>query len=182
MELLVQSERNVQGSAGSTDLHPRVNELLPLSSVSGTCAVLQDIQRFEDDDDEDDLHDMQDDRILPQAISMERYTDFGAADDVSYTQMYTALSYSMLRERSTSLMAQNASHLQHNQRAHLASLSELDKVYEQEAARKRLRVDETNEDRKRRQLEFEPVGSYLEQRWQDGIRLMVDLGIQRAQE
>ncbi|SGZ48307.1 CIC11C00000002778 [Sungouiella intermedia] len=160
-------------------MHPRVNELLPLSSNSGTSALLQDIQRFEDDDDEEDPND---ERILPQGISMDRYTEFGTADDVNYPQMYTALSYSMLRERSTSLMTQNAPHLQHAQRTHLASMSELDNVYQREAAGKRLRVDEINNDRKRRQLEFEPVASYLEQRWQDGIRLMTDLGIQRAQE
>lgn len=176
--MLIQRERNLQGSA-STGLHPRVNELLPLSANSGNSALFQDIQKYEDDDDDDD-HDI-DDRILPQGISMDRYSDFGAEEDGN-THMYTALSYAMLRERSTSLMAQNAPHIQHAQRTHLAYLSELENVYQEEAARKRLRVDEINEERKRRQLEFEPVGSYLEQKWQDGIRLMVDLGIQRAQE
>lgn len=142
---------------------------------------MQDIERYEDDEEDDD-HNDEPRQILRGGVSLDRYTEFGSGDDIRYSEMYTALSYSMLRERSSLLMAQNAPQLRENQRAHLASLSELDKVYQEEANLKRQRVDEINEERKRRQVEFEPVNGYLEQRWHDGIRSMVDLGIQRAQE
>lgn len=143
---------------------------------------MHDIQRYEDDEDDEDIHNEEPRQILSDGISMDRYAEFGHGDEVHYSEMYTALSYSMLRERNSLLTAQNARQLRENQRAHLASLSELDRVYQEDADRKRQRVDEANEERKRRQLDFEPVNGYLEQRWHDGIRSMVDLGIQRAQE
>lgn len=159
-----------------------MHEILPLSSHATTPILLHDIERYEADEDDDDSHNEDHRHILLPGISMDRYMDFGLGDDIRFNDMYTSLSYSTLRERSSSLMAQNAPHLRHTQRVHLASLSGLDRVYQEEVDRKRQRVDDINEERKRRQLEFEPVSGYLEQRWQDGIRSMVDLGIERAQE
>lgn len=162
-------------------MHPRAQELLPLPSHSTTPILIRDIERYEADEDDDEHIDEQR-QILRPGISMDRYSDFGAGDNLRYTDMYTSLSYLILRERSSSIMAQNAPHLRQAQRTHLASLSELDRVYQDETSRKREMVEEINEDRKRRQADFEPVAAYLEQRWLDGIRSMVDLGIERAQQ
>jgi hypothetical protein len=46
---------------------------------------------------------------------------------------------------------------------------------------KRRLVDQVNMVRKKRQLvDFKPVNDYLNERWRDGIKSVVDLGIEAA--
>lgn len=169
VELLIQNEaaRN-----NTNQPHPLVDQILPLH-YSSNSSLMRDIERYELENGEE-----VGEGILEHTISMDRYTDFEGENGVDYNRVYTTLSYSIMRERSASLMSQNQQQLENMQRAHSSSLSELDNVYLAEVGRKRLRVDEINEIRKKRQLEFEPMNRYLEQRFDEGVNSMIDLGIE----
>lgn len=149
------------------DLHPLVDQLLPLSSNMDRLSP--------------PLNNEEDPEGEVQGISMARYADFGDDLSINYTRMYTTLSYLVLRERSSSLLASNEVQLRQSQQAHLADLLGIEAQYADEVERKRHMVDEINETRKKRQVDFQPVEEYLLQRWQDGVRSMVDLGIERAE-
>lgn len=158
VEQLVQRELAQLAPLGP---HPQAG-LLPLSTASPRPLLLLDIERLEQEDEE------------RAGISMDRYTQFG--DDPR--RMYTAVSYAVLRERNAALHAQNAADVVRAQQAYVELLAQLDLAYQQQLRRKRSRADELTEERKRRQGDFEPVAGYLEELWQEGIRNMVDMGLE----
>ncbi len=48
----------------------------------------------------------------------------------------------------------------------------------QELTSKKRKIDEINSDRKNMQLEAKPVIDYLEERWNQGIKNNVDIGVE----
>ncbi|PVH21113.1 hypothetical protein CXQ85_000078 [Candidozyma haemuli] len=171
------------------DMHPAVGPMLPLSS---------NMERFRrrpqaaeptsgyERDDEDNIAPQS---SLPQGIDMSRYTDFhdeedndadsDNAENINHERMYTSLAYSMLRERNASLALQNDESVNSIRNTHLDSLSKTESSYQNELERKRQRVEEINEARKKRQIDFQPVNEYLEEKWHDGINSMIDMGIHK---
>lgn len=129
-----------------------------------------------------------------QGIDMSRYSEFHETeenenegdsdnlDNINHERMYTSLAYSVLRERNASLAVQNDESVDHIREAHLDSLLKLELLYSAELEKKRQRIEEINEGRKKRQIEFQPVNEYLDEKWHDGINSMIDMGIQRRGE
>lgn len=112
---------------------------------------------------------------------MRRYTEFSSnGENASHNQLYTALSYAVLLERSVLVLGQNEDQLRILQQQHLAQLAQLEEDYDTALQRKRQQVDEVNSARKRRQADFGPVNDYLSERWREGIRSVVDLGVETA--
>lgn len=173
VELLIRNER---ANHATTEEHPMVNQILPLRH-SFDSSLMRDIGHYEREN--TSIEEPQG-PILPQTITMDRYTDFGTDNNLDYNRLYTTLSYSAMRERSASLMAQNQHHIENGQQAHLQTLTQLDQSYYQQAQRKRMRVENLNEIRKRRQQDFEPVNTYLEHRFEEGVTSMIDVGIERT--
>lgn len=170
VELLVLNELS---STNTNTLHPRVQLELPLSSNSPRPLLLLDVERM-------DMEDPEGESI--GGISMDRYTHFDAEAGPDCARIYTALSYAVLRERNASLQAQNGGEHVRLQQAYVDSLTLLGSTYEHELQHKRRHVDDINVARKRRQMDFEPVAAYLELRWLEGIKGLVDVGLELRPE
>lgn len=175
VELLIRNERATQVH-NTTQEHPMVSQILPLRH-SFDSSLMRDIEQYESEN--SPIQEPQG-HILPQTITMDRYTEFGGDNDRDYDRVYTTLSYSAMRERSASLMAQNQHHLENSQQTHLQELELLAQSYYHQAERKRVRAEDLNEIRKKRQYDFEPVNTYLEHRFEEGVGSMIDVGIERT--
>ncbi|KAJ8143061.1 hypothetical protein OY671_003812 [Metschnikowia pulcherrima] len=154
-------------------LHPMVGTIMPLSE--NRSLLMRDMAQFESED----VGGVVPDTFLPGGITMDRYTDFGPDDDVDYARMYTSLSYSILRERNAQMGVENANERAQAQKAVNERLAELEKAQKSVLSRKRANVEELKSARQTKQAQFQPVNGYLEQRWKDGIKHMVDLGIDK---
>lgn len=206
------SEVNVGSSSNSLDdidhgnnnlasfnnLHPLVDQILPLPSVNRLTPsplLFQEIERYEQEQDDDTSHFLPDSRgqFIKDGIDLNRYkhTDipndsFNLPNDQQQINpnehddnLYTSLSYSILQDRNLSLIRQNNSQFDLLQNQHLNELSQLEDDYRNELHTKRQRIDEVNVIRKKRQVvDFKPVNDYLNDRWKDGIKSVVDLGIE----
>lgn len=168
---------NELGSTQQLQLHPRVEEMLPLSANLFRPLLLSDVTRLEQllnvDSDTTPLH------VLSPAIDLERYVEFGDGDNVDYDRVYTAMSYGILRERNSRLLEQNLLLGLEAQHAVKVAMEDLSTSYSHEIARKRLRIEEISAERQRKQAQFQPVGSYLELRWRSGVQALIDKGISR---
>lgn len=173
VELLI---RNEPANNTLREEHPMVSEVLPLRR-SFDSSLMRDIEHYET---ENPHTEEPQEPLLPQTITMDRYTNFGEGSDFDYHRLYTALSYSAMRQRSASLIAQNQHHIEINQQAHLKALAQIDQSYHQQSERKRTRVDDLNKIRKKRQQDFAPVNIYLERRFEEGVSSIIDVGIERA--
>ncbi|KAM9919975.1 hypothetical protein OXX59_007551 [Metschnikowia pulcherrima] len=154
-------------------LHPMVGTIMPLSE--NRSLLMRDMAQFESED----VGGVVPDTFLPGGITMDRYTDFGPDDDVDCARMYTSLSYSILRERNAQMGVENANERAQAQKAAHERLVELEKAQKSVLSRKRANVEELKSARQAKQAQFQPVNGYLEQRWKDGIKHMVDLGIDK---
>ncbi|KAM9905900.1 hypothetical protein OXX79_001878 [Metschnikowia pulcherrima] len=154
-------------------LHPMVGTIMPLSE--NRSLLMRDMAQFESED----VGGVVPDTFLPGGITMDRYTDFGPDDDVDCARMYTSLSYSILRERNAQMGVENATERAQAQKAAHERLVELEKAQKSVLSRKRANVEELKSARHTKQAQFQPVNGYLEQRWKDGIKHMVDLGIDK---
>lgn len=155
-------------------LHPLVDQVVPLSArLSPRPMLLQEIERLDEEDDEPE-------HIL-EAVDLRRYADFSPnGDGASHSQLYTALSYAVLLERNALVLGQNEDQLTALQKQHLAQLAQLEDDYEIALSRKRQQAEDLNVARKKRQTDFGPVNDYLNDRWREGIRSVVDLGVETA--
>ncbi|KAF8003298.1 hypothetical protein HF325_002543 [Metschnikowia pulcherrima] len=154
-------------------LHPMVGTIMPLSE--NRSLLMRDMAQFESED----VGGVVPDTFLLGGITMDRYTDFGPDDNVDYARMYTSLLYSILRERNAQMGVENANERAQAQKAAHERLAELEKAQKSVLVRKRANVEELKSARQAKQAQFQPVNGYLEQRWKDGIKHMVDLGIDK---
>lgn len=172
-------------------LHPRVDQILPMSNnhlttPETTPRLLQEIERYEEEHIEDTHEEMLENNNhgLPQivrgGIDMSRYSEFTDSNgQIQYDNLYSTLSYAILQGRNLDMVSDHQEDLLRAQQLHLQNLQGVQAQVESTLERKRERVDEVNEQRKRRQLvDFKPVNDYLQERWKDGIRSVIDLGIE----
>lgn len=105
---------------------------------------------------------------------MDRYSDI-------YDRQHaeTAVSYAYLRHRAVSLGAHHQYIHQNQRERHSESLLATEALVADEVDRKRRNTHEIEEQRKKQQLDFAPVEDYLEQQWQNGVKSMVDVGLER---
>lgn len=182
MEELVQNE---VAQLDTTQVHPAAGPVLPLSSSMDR---FRRPQQGEQADQNDPEYDNAEPPVI-QGIDMSRYTDFHDEDDndadsdnpdhTNQDRMYTALAYSMLRERNSRLALQNDGSMSSIREAHLELLLKTELLYRNELERKRRQVEDINDIRKKRQIDFQPINEHLEEKWHDGINSMIDMGIQR---
>lgn len=162
--------------AQDASVHPRALELVPLSTDLPQPLLLADVMRLEAQMQERDSASMAPDHVYSLAIDMDRYVEFGI-DGRESQRMYTALSYSVLRERNARMMGNNIALVIERERAARDATEELNRAYVDGSLRKRAQIDEVAVERLRKQAQFQPVAGYLEQRWQAGLHNLVDLGI-----
>lgn len=179
--ITVEERRNVETlinqelqQSGQTTLHPRVDEILPLShsGISPSPMLHQEIERYEEEEEVPENGEM------IRGVDMSRYSEFDN-DGIQYDNLHTTLSYSLLQSRNLALHEQNHHQLAGLQNSHVEAVGELDEQYSEQLRQKRQRIDDVNVIRKKRQVvDFKPVNDYLNDRWKDGIKSVVDLGME----
>lgn len=190
VEQLIRLElANNENGGDSNGLHPLVNEVIPLPNPNRSTPsplLMQEIERYEQEEDTDD--EQEPDRRLSNGIDLSRYSNFNDDglndnddDNINYNNLYSTLSYSMLHERNLTLMNENNEQLAQLEQNHLSQLSDLKEDQHEQLTRKRQQIEDINVIRKKRQVvDFKPVNDYLNDRWKDGIKSVVDLGIESA--
>lgn len=157
----------------SSTTHPLVQEMVPLSA--NRLLLMKDVERFELEDPEA----LAPDHILPQAILLDRYSDFGHGPDTDYDRMYTSLSYAVLRDRNLKLQFENQAELARSHALVNEHTAELAASQRNEIARKRKRVEEAVLARQEKQMRFRPVNEHLELQWRLDVNTMVDAGLEK---
>lgn len=149
-------------------LHPRVEELLPLRPRP---MLHQEIERYEEEEEPETER---------GGVDMSRYSEFDNDEgDIHYDRIYTTLSYSILQSRNLALHEQNHQQISNLQNSHIEAVSAITEQSNERLHEKRQRIDDINIIRKKRQLvDFKPVNDYLNDRWKDGIKSVVDLGME----
>lgn len=147
---------------------------IPMNERNQPCpAILADIEKYELNPEGP---------ILPGGIDMNRYSSFDDADTTgseSYNALRATLEYAELYERNLEIYLQNTESIAANQERRLDMLLSMESQYTGAISRKRTTTDAINSDRKRQQLdEYLPKISHLHQKWNEGIRALVDLGIE----
>lgn len=173
---------------GMRPMHPRVDILLPLT-VSNHCkpVLMEEIERYEreeeeasDISDDDDGDDVSGNTIIRDGIKYPT-SFYNDKDEIDYDAIYTALSHSQLENRDLNLLAGTQTEIGICQDTYLAHLKELQGQLRALANRKRKETTELEYSRKKRQIEgYGPVETYLNQRWHDLIRSIVDMGAEMA--
>lgn len=161
-------------------LHPLVSQMLPLEPSHSTPILLQDIERYEEEEPDDEEGDQQ--HSIVNGIDMSKYTEFADAnDEIHYDRLYTTLSHSMIQERNLGIASSQQGNIVNQQAGHLQKIRKFHDDMASDLQSKRESVDEINHERKRRQIvDFKPVNDYLQRRWKDGLKNVVDLGIETA--
>jgi hypothetical protein len=111
---------------------------------------------------------------LKGGIDLSRYTDLQDGKSLKTQQTYVALGYTLSRQENLSLMGEFGKNqwLIGNDQLE-KSLKELElELQEQKKA-----IEVVNNERKRKQLEAQPTLTYLESRWRDGIKGLVDVNL-----
>lgn len=188
VEELVRNELSNQNNSANYPLHPLVEQMLPLTEnneINHTRpALLHEIERYEEEQQHEADFDESNIGIIENGIDMSRYSQFTAKNEsgketILYDNMYSTLSYSLLQNRNLSLLSQNEDQIRNLQLQHLNNLTVIEEEYTNDLHQKRQRIDDVNTTRKRRQVEdFKPVNDYLNDRWKEGIKSVVDLGIE----
>lgn len=137
---------------------------------------MNDVERFEAEYHSEDEYPQ---TIIGNPISLNRYTEFEHDGGTDFDAMYTALSYSILRERNSKNALDNLKELAEPEQMHHANLMDIKAELENACARKRQHIDDVEDARKKRQLDFQSVNDYLSQEWRDGITSMVDAGLEK---
>lgn len=187
VEQLVINELETQTNQINNTLHPLVEQMLPLRENSESNLsrplLMQEIERYEQEQDDEDI-DETNAKILQDGIDMTKYSEFtstnaSGGEDIRYDNLYATLSYSLLQNRDLSLLSQNEQQLEQLQEHHISNLATIEEEYKQDLSNKRQRIEEINVLRKRRQVvDFKPVNDYLNDRWKDGIKSVVELGVE----
>lgn len=187
VEQLVINELETQTNQSNNALHPLVEQMLPLrvnnENNMSKPLLIQEIERYEQEQDDEDI-DETSAKILQDGIDMSKYSEFtttnaSGREDIRYDNLYATLSYSLLQNRDLSLLSQNEQQLVQLQEHHISDLEMIEEEYRQDLSKKRQRIEEINVLRKRRQVvDFKPVNDYLNDRWKDGIKSVVELGIE----
>lgn len=176
-----------QSDQRNNALHPLVDQMLPLRDDNernlSRPLLMQEIERYEQEQDDEDI-DESNARIIQDGIDMRKYSEFtstneSGGEDIRHDNLYATLSYSSLQNRNLSLLSQNEEQLEGLQEHHLKDLETIEDEYRQDLKKKRQRIEELNVYRKRRQVvDFKPVNDYLNDRWKDGLKSVVELGIE----
>lgn len=153
--------------------HPMVDNLVPLPETSSVNSLsLQEIERYEHE-----LEDNEDfEGPIITGIDTERYEDAQESDKV-----YENLYYSSNEVSNLSALVQNADSVANTNHQYYQQLNGIHQDLDKNVEKKRKQINDVNVLRKKRQtVDFQPVNDYLNNRWKDGIKSVVDLGIERA--
>ncbi|KAK6464063.1 hypothetical protein DFJ63DRAFT_311360 [Scheffersomyces coipomensis] len=179
-------------------LHPLVDHLLPLSTtmhrLSPSPLINEEIERyeleFEDEDFDEDIEGEDDFHIIKNGIDLSRYNvsegsssssnNSGSNQIPSVSELYTSLSYQQLTERNLRILLENNEDLSQFNNDQLQNLQSLQQDYVINVNSKRVKLDDINQIRKRKQMEFGTVNNYLQTKWKDGIKNVVELGIESS--
>ncbi|KAK6203109.1 uncharacterized protein RJT21DRAFT_2465 [Scheffersomyces amazonensis] len=165
----------------SQALHPLVDQLLPLSTninrLSPSPLINQEIERYEqemqDEDLDEDLEEENEFHIIKNGIDSSRYSNPQTTD-----QLYTSLSYGQLQERNLQMLLNNYQDLSHLNQQQLEQLQSLQQDYVINVNSKRVKIDDINQIRKKQSVDYKQIDNYLHDKWKDGIKNVVELGVE----
>lgn len=163
VEQLIQIELSNQ--YGNRNLHPQVEAVLPIPELPLSNRLLD--QKFEEDEDMEDDEEKDD----QTGIDMARYQDTS-----NINNLYTTMSYSILQARNDELVTESQYTATYSQ--HLNQLLQLHHTTEASISNKRKALDDLNLTRKKLHLAQENLNSYLQDQWKDGLKSVVDLGVE----
>lgn len=175
--------------------HSMVDSLVPLpDNGSAPSLALKEIERYENElEDHEDLEGNAGTSTnvsgsgssqgpIIQGIDSDRYIDGSSvANTDSDAKVYESLYYSLNEVSNLSALVQNADDVAGVNQQYYEDLNSMHQHMTENVDKKRKQVNEINSLRKKRQtVDFKPVNDYLANRWKDGIKSVVDLGIEAA--
>lgn len=155
-------------------LHPQMEELVPLpDSSSPNSLALQAIERYENENGEDN-----EESHIIDGIDMERYIGFVDSSDEKNVKYFESLYYAINESNNLSTMSQNIDEFANINQQYLEQLNQLHSQLHSSLDKKRKQVEQVNVLRKKRQTDFKPVNDYLNERWKDGLKSVIDLSVE----
>ncbi|EGV64650.1 hypothetical protein PSN45_004989 [Yamadazyma tenuis] len=171
-ELAHQESLRSRGSSSlhPTHHHPLVDMVVPFPETASPSSVaLKEIERYEQEHDQEEP-----DHIFSDGIDVVRY-------DVEYdngnARYYESLYYALNETDNLNSVLQNAGQMAQVNAQHAEEVSRLHHQLESVLEKKRRQEHEVNSVRKKRQADFKPVNDYLNSRWKEGIKGVVDLSV-----
>lgn len=111
-----------------------------------------------------------------------KYTDLEATKTMGKAEkMQLLASYSMLRSRKLELFNRYEGLIASQWADRVGDLKQLDAELDEQINKRQLDLEDVEEQRKRRCLEFEPVYEFMKGRWKDKVEELVELGVEAAQ-
>lgn len=152
------------------------------SSTESTCrdsALMLEVKKYE----AKHMDSNDDDFTIIYGIDMDRYSKFETDErDQDYKNLdnlRVTLEYAQLYERNLSLYLENERANYHAQSHVVTGLKELLSEYDFAISRKRMRIQELEDERKRKKGdEYQRKYQYLQERWNEGIKAIVEMGIE----
>lgn len=148
--------------------HPGVDELVPLTENRHSSLLNSEIQRYEEE--EEEVGDKtSNDMILSSTI-----TDKETNDHDEYLNLFYALN----ENSNLSMLLGNVKNLSDLNEQHLNYLDNMEAGLSHSLDKKRKQIDDTNFQRKKQQTDFKPVNDYLQEKWKQEVKSMVDINIE----
>lgn len=146
--------------------HPGVDELVPLTENRHSSLLNSEIQRYEE---EEEVGDKTSNMILSSTI-----TD----KETNKQDEYLNLFYALNENSNLSMLLGNVKNLSDLNERHLNYLDNMEAGLSQSLDKKRKQLDDTNLQRKKQQTDFKPVNDYLQEKWKQEVKSMVDINIE----
>lgn len=175
---LIHDQRYQQSlNAHNNDLHPRLEELVPLPNTETTASPsslsMQAIERYENEnvEENEDVH-------IIEGVDMDRYLGFTDSSDEANVKYYESLYYAINESNNLSTMSQNIEEFANVNQQYLEQLDQIQNQLSSNLDKKRKNIEQVNILRKKRQNDFKPVNDYLNERWKDGLKSVIDLSVE----
>lgn len=168
VEQLIQIELSNQYGHHRNHLHPHIDTVLPIPELPLSNRLLD--HKFEEDEDMEEGEE-EDNKLEHSGIDMSRYTDTSKPDNI-----YTTMSYSVLQARNDDLVTESQYRASCAQ--HINNLSLLNQACDSSINNKRKALDDLNLNRKKLHMNQENLNSYLNDQWKDGLKSVVDIGVE----
>lgn len=183
IEGLIRSDLENNRREANHELHPQVEEMLPLVAnrqfaSQSRSILMQEIEKFEQEQREEDDQQIVQDGIIRDGIDTARYNVFkGETTEDNEKFLLAALSYASMERRQLEMQQEHQKEIRESEERCITSISIIKDDYESAFNQKRKMLETIDGERKRRQVEeFEPLNTHLSQRWKESIRSIVDIG------
>ncbi|KAI5955879.1 hypothetical protein KGF54_001381 [Candida jiufengensis] len=199
---LQQQQQYLDVNLENLPLHPMVDRLMtPTNTIPSSSLLDRSIQHYEEEELEDDDDIDEDDTNFLQnrnGVDLSKYTNFNMKsplegttsqgdnqlaqnnDGINYNNLYTTLGHATIQQRNLNLLMNNRQDITHLQNNHLVQLREINENLNSSLSKKRIMIDETNEQNLKKQKYLNDQTSLLNQQWKQGINTALELKIEAA--